>query len=77
MSACSRRNTTPRAGRQVGNFPQAFSHLALVNTAMNLTRASKPADERAERAPSALGEPNAHPVAIAVAALVVDEDDLI
>jgi GH15 family glucan-1,4-alpha-glucosidase len=37
------------AGRQVGNFPQAFSHLALVNTAMNLTRASKPADERAER----------------------------
>ncbi|MFL5332088.1 MAG: glycoside hydrolase family 15 protein [Geminicoccaceae bacterium] len=44
------------AGRMVGNFPQAFSHLALVNTAMNLTRASKPADERAERgtaAPSA------------------------
>ena len=27
------------AGRQVGNFPQAFSHLALVNTAINLTRA--------------------------------------
>jgi GH15 family glucan-1,4-alpha-glucosidase len=27
----------PRAGRQLGNFPQAFSHLALVNTAMNLT----------------------------------------
>jgi len=26
----------PRVGRQVGNFPQAFSHLALVNTALNL-----------------------------------------
>jgi GH15 family glucan-1,4-alpha-glucosidase len=25
-------------GRQVGNFPQAFSHVALVNTAFNLTR---------------------------------------
>ena len=37
----------------VGNFPQAFSHVALVNTAMNLTRASKPADERAERGTAA------------------------
>ena len=35
--------------RQVGNFPQAFSHLALANTAMNLARASKPAEQRAER----------------------------
>jgi GH15 family glucan-1,4-alpha-glucosidase len=26
----------PRAGRLVGNFPQAFSHLSLVNTALNL-----------------------------------------
>src|SRR4029453_11662960 len=26
----------PRAKRQVGNFPQAFSHLALVGTALNL-----------------------------------------
>ena len=39
----------PRAGRQLGNFPQAFSHLALVNTAHNLTRAAKPARQRAER----------------------------
>jgi GH15 family glucan-1,4-alpha-glucosidase len=29
----------PRAGRQRGNFPQAFSHLALVNTAHNLSGA--------------------------------------
>jgi GH15 family glucan-1,4-alpha-glucosidase len=26
----------PRAGRQLSNFPQAFSHLALINTALNL-----------------------------------------
>jgi GH15 family glucan-1,4-alpha-glucosidase len=29
----------PRSRRQLGNFPQAFSHVALVNTAMNLDRA--------------------------------------
>src|SRR5215472_9450956 len=38
----------PRLGRQVGNFPQAFSHVALVNTAFNLTRAQGPAAQRAE-----------------------------
>jgi len=27
----------PRAKRQVGNFPQAFSHVALIGSAMNLT----------------------------------------
>ena len=36
-----------RAGRLVGNFPQAFSHIALVNTAHNLVRAEKPAEQRA------------------------------
>ena len=29
----------PVAGRQLGNFPQGFSHLALVNTALNLEAA--------------------------------------
>jgi GH15 family glucan-1,4-alpha-glucosidase len=38
-----------RAGRMLGNFPQAFSHVALVNTAHNLGRASKPARQRALR----------------------------
>ncbi len=37
----------PRAKRQLGNFPQAFSHVALVNTAFNLTRSEGPAGERA------------------------------
>jgi GH15 family glucan-1,4-alpha-glucosidase len=36
----------PRLKRQVGNFPQAFSHIALINTALNLTRADKPARQR-------------------------------
>ena len=37
----------PRTKRQVGNFPQAFSHVALVNTAFNLTRSEGPAEQRA------------------------------
>jgi GH15 family glucan-1,4-alpha-glucosidase len=37
----------PVAGRQVGNFPQAFSHVALVNTLLNFSRATGPAMERA------------------------------
>jgi GH15 family glucan-1,4-alpha-glucosidase len=39
----------PRANRQLGNFPQAFSHVALVNTAFNLTRSQGPAVQRAEQ----------------------------
>ena len=38
----------PRAKRLVGNFPQAFSHMALVNSAYNLTRVEKPVDQRAQ-----------------------------
>ncbi len=38
-----------RAGRLVGNFPQAFTHVALVNSAFNLTRAEKPAQQRSQR----------------------------
>ena len=38
-SACSRRSTTP-SGRMVGNFPQAFSHLALVQAAFRLAEAT-------------------------------------
>ncbi|MGI4942974.1 MAG: glycoside hydrolase family 15 protein, partial [Janthinobacterium lividum] len=36
-----------KAKRLVGNFPQAFSHVALINTAHNLTRAFGPAQHRA------------------------------
>lgn len=38
----------PHAKRLVGNFPQAFSHLALINTAYNISKASKPAEQRSE-----------------------------
>jgi GH15 family glucan-1,4-alpha-glucosidase len=38
----------PRMKRQQGNFPQAFSHIALINTAFNLTRADKPQEQRAD-----------------------------
>lgn len=37
----------PRERRQLGNFPQAFSHLALVNTVQNMTGDTKPAKHRA------------------------------
>jgi len=37
----------PGAGRQLGNFPQAFSHVGLINTAFNLTPNQRaPARER-------------------------------
>jgi GH15 family glucan-1,4-alpha-glucosidase len=39
----------PRLKRFLGNFPQAFSHVALINTAMNLGEAEKPAEQRAEK----------------------------
>ena len=38
----------PVACRQLGNFPQAFSHVALINTAINLSQLNKPMEQRAE-----------------------------
>ncbi|UUP16635.1 glycoside hydrolase family 15 protein [Nitratireductor thuwali] len=39
----------PLLGRQLGNFPQAFSHVGIVNTAHNLMSAQGPAEQRADR----------------------------
>ncbi len=36
-------------GRHLGNFPQAFSHVGLINTARNLGRRGGPAEERQKR----------------------------
>jgi GH15 family glucan-1,4-alpha-glucosidase len=36
----------PKAGRQVGNFPQAFSHVPLIDTARNLSGVAGPSEER-------------------------------
>ena len=41
----------PKAKRQLGNFPQAFSHIALVYAAFQLTRASTPGQQHAESSP--------------------------
>ncbi|MGE0750885.1 MAG: glycoside hydrolase family 15 protein [Variibacter sp.] len=51
----------PRSGRMLGNFPQAYSHVGLINSALNLARRMGPAEERAqvhmpqERTRSAVG----------------------
>jgi GH15 family glucan-1,4-alpha-glucosidase len=47
----------PRVQRQVGNFPQAFSHIALLSTAFNLSHdhqrtTKRPADQRIDGASS-------------------------
>ncbi|WP_339915078.1 glycoside hydrolase family 15 protein [uncultured Brevundimonas sp.] len=47
----------PVAGRLTGNFPQAFSHVGLVNSAFNLTHSIKPVHQRADR-DSSTGDPD-------------------
>ncbi|WP_296185040.1 glycoside hydrolase family 15 protein [Pseudomonas sp. UBA1879] len=37
----------PREGRMLGNFPQAFSHIGIINTALNLHRVICPVKTRA------------------------------
>jgi GH15 family glucan-1,4-alpha-glucosidase len=37
-----------RSSRLVGNFPQAFTHVALINSAFYLTGAERPEDQRAQ-----------------------------
>ncbi|MEQ6927870.1 MULTISPECIES: glycoside hydrolase family 15 protein [Pseudomonas] len=38
----------PAGKRMLGNFPQAFSHIGIINTALNLHRAQCPARDRAK-----------------------------
>ncbi len=40
----------PLTGRMLGNFPQAYSHVGLINCALNLTRRTGLAEERVEAA---------------------------
>ena len=53
----------PRARRFLGNFPQAFSHVALVNTAFGLMRAEGPPQKiaRGKHAPVARDERETRP----------------
>jgi len=52
----------PVTGRFLGNFPQAFSHVSLVNTAFNLSQDVGPAEHRKSEgepdAPSSVGRPS-------------------
>jgi len=47
----------PSDHRQLGNFPQAFSHLALINTARNLGSSAGPAELRSRRRAADAGIP--------------------
>ena len=38
----------PVTGQMLGNFPQAYSHVGVINCALNLSRQTGPVDERAE-----------------------------
>ena len=42
------KSADPSTGRMLGNFPQAYSHVGLINCALNLSRQTGPAEERAE-----------------------------
>jgi GH15 family glucan-1,4-alpha-glucosidase len=64
----------PQARRQLGNFPQAFSHVGLINTAQNLASAQGPAQRRANEAEPV--PPAPAPVPRAAAAGVVREAGL-
>ena len=54
----------PASGELLGNFPQAFSHVGLVNTAFNLVRAEGPARQRAARSGPDVGSQGAEPMRI-------------
>jgi len=38
----------PLTGRMLGNFPQAYNYIGLINCTLNLSRQKGPAEERAE-----------------------------
>ena len=46
----------PLTGRMLGNFPQAYSHVGLINCALNLGRRKGPAEQRAQSQGSPIPE---------------------
>ena len=51
----------PKDKRLLGNFPQAFSHIGVINTALNLSRRKGPADDRSDGTPDVTVELGARP----------------
>jgi GH15 family glucan-1,4-alpha-glucosidase len=51
----------PSRQRLVGNFPQAFSHVGLINTARNLSRDRGPAEDRRQHHPREHPSPSPQP----------------
>jgi GH15 family glucan-1,4-alpha-glucosidase len=47
----------PKAGRLLGNFPQAYSHIGLINAAHNLVKHDGPARQRSKRVAIKHAEP--------------------
>ena len=50
----------PKSRRLAGNFPQAFTHVALLSTAMNLSHVLKPSEQRGQR--GAAGASRSRPI---------------
>jgi GH15 family glucan-1,4-alpha-glucosidase len=51
----------PAARRMLGNFPQAFSHVGLINTARNLARSGGPAEDRSPEGQGPTGKRHGSP----------------
>ena len=61
----------PGTGRHLGNFPQAFTHLALINAVMHVIRAERRAASAEPRTP---GTPEHREVPVAAAPLDLEAD---